>query len=543
MKVGVKEEEEEAHVMDNQQSTETDGIKATIRWDESSQDISTDGSSNGNPPERCPRPLYSRDSTQEGYTIPHHHQHEEQMYIKVEVKEEEDEMRGDQQSKEEVGTMVTSKRKEASLDSNRNFHPEEEDQGGVLFPAAICPRVRGRTHLEDPQKGSPTSDEHRKNKKRRITNHTRNTRFSMEENTILIERVSKHWDKLFGHLSRQMSFPAKSRIWNEVVDAVNVAGVAERNVDTCKRRLNDIKRQIKTKLSEMKQRRGTGGGSTPEVTFLEYEEKLKEYLGPDILAGDSESDGRASTKQGPATASSRAETAANLDVYHNRRQPDEDSMLSYEDDEHSPSPPTSVQPEDLLMSEDNLHHRLLQSTEQLEEASCHSIANERELKEFIDLEKACKVLEPVTDTENARTAPAQHQEERHPYVRTSRGKRKRTLLQRRLATNSSNQLQDTLGKLMDMYSKQTHSLHQNNSTVAETIIQELRQTNQNLHQIAVNLAEQTAEHRNFCNQLLEEQKKISLALLVLVGKSTPLGPGGLNLPPNPPDNTDNHSAS
>ncbi|XP_077346342.1 oocyte zinc finger protein XlCOF8.4-like [Lithobates pipiens] len=35
---------------------------------------SPDGSSNGNPPERCPRPLYSRDSTQEDHTIPHHHQ-------------------------------------------------------------------------------------------------------------------------------------------------------------------------------------------------------------------------------------------------------------------------------------------------------------------------------------------------------------------------------------------------------------------------------------------------------------------------------------
>ncbi|XP_072279479.1 uncharacterized protein [Pyxicephalus adspersus] len=35
---------------------------------------SPDGSSNGNPPERCPRPLYSRDSTQEGQEIPHHHQ-------------------------------------------------------------------------------------------------------------------------------------------------------------------------------------------------------------------------------------------------------------------------------------------------------------------------------------------------------------------------------------------------------------------------------------------------------------------------------------
>ncbi|PIO12864.1 hypothetical protein AB205_0175180, partial [Aquarana catesbeiana] len=33
-----------------------------------------DGSSNENLPERCSRPLYSRDSTQEGHTIPHHHQ-------------------------------------------------------------------------------------------------------------------------------------------------------------------------------------------------------------------------------------------------------------------------------------------------------------------------------------------------------------------------------------------------------------------------------------------------------------------------------------
>ncbi|KAM5127334.1 uncharacterized protein ACMZJ9_020770 [Mantella aurantiaca] len=38
---------------------------------------SPDGSSNRNPPERCPRPLYSQDSTQEDLTIPHHHQVDE----------------------------------------------------------------------------------------------------------------------------------------------------------------------------------------------------------------------------------------------------------------------------------------------------------------------------------------------------------------------------------------------------------------------------------------------------------------------------------
>ncbi|PIO15182.1 hypothetical protein AB205_0076180, partial [Aquarana catesbeiana] len=55
----------------------------------------TDESSNGNPPERCPRPLYSWNSTQEGHTIPHHHQsgnlRESKVEVKEEIKEEDDE--------------------------------------------------------------------------------------------------------------------------------------------------------------------------------------------------------------------------------------------------------------------------------------------------------------------------------------------------------------------------------------------------------------------------------------------------------------------
>ncbi|XP_077345697.1 uncharacterized protein LOC143989442 isoform X3 [Lithobates pipiens] len=56
---------------------------------------SPDGSSNGNPPERCPRPLYSRDSTKEDHTIPHHHQsgnlRDSKVEVKEEIKEEDDE--------------------------------------------------------------------------------------------------------------------------------------------------------------------------------------------------------------------------------------------------------------------------------------------------------------------------------------------------------------------------------------------------------------------------------------------------------------------
>ncbi|XP_077322172.1 uncharacterized protein LOC143955923 [Lithobates pipiens] len=68
------------------------------------QDIMVESSSNGNPPERCPRPLYS---TQEGHTIPHHHQGEDLMTIKVEGEVEETYVRDDQQYTEEAGMTRT----------------------------------------------------------------------------------------------------------------------------------------------------------------------------------------------------------------------------------------------------------------------------------------------------------------------------------------------------------------------------------------------------------------------------------------------------
>ncbi|XP_073467987.1 gastrula zinc finger protein XlCGF66.1-like [Aquarana catesbeiana] len=70
---------------------------------------SPDGSSNGNPPERCPRPLYSRDSTQEDHTIPHCYKSGDPIDIEFEVKSEEEEryVRDDQQSMEEDGITGT----------------------------------------------------------------------------------------------------------------------------------------------------------------------------------------------------------------------------------------------------------------------------------------------------------------------------------------------------------------------------------------------------------------------------------------------------
>ncbi|PIO12374.1 hypothetical protein AB205_0201220, partial [Aquarana catesbeiana] len=58
-----------------------------------------------NPPERCPRPLYSRDSTQEDHTIPHHHQsgnlRDSKVEVKEQIKEEDDGYAGEEYKEED----------------------------------------------------------------------------------------------------------------------------------------------------------------------------------------------------------------------------------------------------------------------------------------------------------------------------------------------------------------------------------------------------------------------------------------------------------
>ncbi|XP_075070662.1 uncharacterized protein LOC142159810 isoform X1 [Mixophyes fleayi] len=92
IKVEDTEREEETYVRGDQQCKE----------EETSTDISTNGSSSRNTPERCPRPLYSQDCTEENHSIPQEYQ-SDNLSDKIEVIEGEEEMyvRGDQQCKEE----------------------------------------------------------------------------------------------------------------------------------------------------------------------------------------------------------------------------------------------------------------------------------------------------------------------------------------------------------------------------------------------------------------------------------------------------------
>ncbi|XP_073450331.1 uncharacterized protein [Aquarana catesbeiana] len=81
-------------------------------------EISTDGSSNRNPPERCPLPLYSQDSTQEDQKIPQEDQSNDFTVIKIED-EEEMSILGDEPCKEkEIPPVI-------STDGSSNRNPPE----------------------------------------------------------------------------------------------------------------------------------------------------------------------------------------------------------------------------------------------------------------------------------------------------------------------------------------------------------------------------------------------------------------------------------
>ncbi|XP_073450187.1 uncharacterized protein [Aquarana catesbeiana] len=88
---------------------------------------SPDGSSNRNPPERCPRPLYSRDSTRVHYRILCHDQGED--LIGVQVKEEagKGNVRGDELCKEEEIIPEISTDPGDTRETIRDIKPEEED--------------------------------------------------------------------------------------------------------------------------------------------------------------------------------------------------------------------------------------------------------------------------------------------------------------------------------------------------------------------------------------------------------------------------------
>ncbi|KAM5141778.1 uncharacterized protein ACMZJ9_015474 [Mantella aurantiaca] len=112
---------------------------STQEHQEIPQEDQVDGSSNRNPPERCPRPLYSRDPTQEHQEIPQEDQWVEVYNIKTEVKEEEAlHVRGDEISMKDSEIMVTVPKEESSPEESSlgGHNAWNNPEGRLILPAA-----------------------------------------------------------------------------------------------------------------------------------------------------------------------------------------------------------------------------------------------------------------------------------------------------------------------------------------------------------------------------------------------------------------------
>ncbi|XP_073467642.1 uncharacterized protein [Aquarana catesbeiana] len=184
---------------------------------------SPDGSSNGNPPERCPRPLYSWDSTQEDHTIPHHHQsgklRDSKVEVKEEIKEEDDEDGVMEESEflKEPKDLYQDTMVESS--SYRNppercpspLYSRDSTQEGHTIPH--CYKVGGMKHLEHGllKSGDPLNIEFKVKEAEEEERYVRDDQQSMEEDGITgtfieedtpteISTGSDLWDTQFSNL-------------------------------------------------------------------------------------------------------------------------------------------------------------------------------------------------------------------------------------------------------------------------------------------------------------------------------------------------------
>ncbi|XP_075698212.1 uncharacterized protein LOC142663367 isoform X2 [Rhinoderma darwinii] len=96
---------------------------------------SQDGSSERNPPERCPSPLYFQDCPEENHNVPENHQGEDLTNIRVEDETEEERVRGNHPCKseveEEIPGGVTTENPNMNSEGNfvlsLNYKVEDED--------------------------------------------------------------------------------------------------------------------------------------------------------------------------------------------------------------------------------------------------------------------------------------------------------------------------------------------------------------------------------------------------------------------------------
>ncbi|KAM5142156.1 uncharacterized protein ACMZJ9_016082 [Mantella aurantiaca] len=249
--------------------------------------ISSDGSSSRNSLERCPRPLYSRDSSR--HQIAGHYQAKNVINVKEEV--EELYVTGDEQWKEgkvpaEISTDGSSNRNTPerctsplySRDYTQEHHGIPQDDQCWDYQAAAFSSSAGPSGTARSSRG--------RNQSRSQPSRKQNLTWSVLENSVLVTHTVPHYPKLCGTQGRYLYPYQKKQIWQQIAVAVNAVSRQHRDWKHCRRKLTDIRRAILRKHREHHNASlQTSGGPSKELVLLEYERELMTVLQDEIFSG------------------------------------------------------------------------------------------------------------------------------------------------------------------------------------------------------------------------------------------------------------------
>ncbi|XP_040190199.1 myb-related transcription factor, partner of profilin-like isoform X2 [Rana temporaria] len=328
-------------------------------------------------------------------------------------------------------------------------------------------------------------------------------KFTYTQNCVLVSRVVNNWDRLYGQRSQMLSQSKKDAIWSSIVEQVNASGDIARTISSCKRRMVDIKNLLKKKMTAVaKHQRGTGGGPPVDVNFTIYEEELKGCLGPDTILGvPGEYDSDTHMLQEPLNE----EETANDHEVQPVQEGDHTLMLFTDDDS------TQILVEYEVMEDSNL---CAPEEVQNEEDPQPGPSHPDQLENVTHNNDGAVDAVPLTNQEEERVEVAPAINSSSGPIRVPRGRRRRQLIADRVeaAGNASVQLEQTLHSLREgLRDRQTTQ-----DSILTSIVGEMRRSNENMERLTTAVLQQQIIFK----EMLEEHKKMSLALMHLVGHMT-----------------------
>lgn len=110
----------------------------------------------------------------------------------------------------------------------------------------------------------------------------RKKRFSEEELNILVEEVTRNYNRLFGKAAMKVPESAKKSIWVRIQSRVNAVGITHRTVDEIQRRWYDTRRRTKEKIFiSISEEEGTEGGISQQMPLTHAESLGETTVSPE----------------------------------------------------------------------------------------------------------------------------------------------------------------------------------------------------------------------------------------------------------------------